>query len=243
MNHINLTEDQWDKLIEAAPSEEDRRAAYDTLVGDYKAKTGSKVKGFPWEFDTCGDKQLEDMFYKVRKFAYDFLMSPIKEMNITPYWLTLTGKSETGKSHLTMRLGDFLQEFGEVRCVPRFSYDDLFPQKASVASLKASQISNDSQVFNAAYKTGLGQVTALIMDDLNPDVHPWVKRDLCNILMLRSGEGINPFLWTVITTNMTREQVSDQYDPRIASRMRRGDNIIVELGDDVTPFLDRSQGV
>jgi len=86
-------------------------------------------------------------------------------------------------------------------------------------------------------------VTVLILDDLNADVASWVKRDFCNILMLRAGEGINPYLWTVITTNMTREQVNTQYDPRIASRMRRGDNIIVELSDDVTPFLDRSQGV
>jgi hypothetical protein len=34
--------------------------------------------------------------------------------------------------------------------------------------------------------------------------------------------------WTVITTNFTRRQIAEQFDPRIASRLMRGGNVICD---------------
>jgi hypothetical protein len=34
--------------------------------------------------------------------------------------------------------------------------------------------------------------------------------------------------WTVITTNFTRRQLAEQFDPRVASRLMRGGNVICD---------------
>lgn len=234
-----MTKSGFDALIEAAPTSEERDAAYKTMVEHYKASVLKKIKNYSWDFETFEDENLELMIKSVKMFAFDFLMAPIPEYSVRPYWLTISGKSETGKSHLTMRLGNFLLEHGEEMKVPKFSYDAPQVTKRTCEALKASQVCNDTQTFNAQYKTNLGATSALVLDDLHEGVSDWVKRDLCNILMLRAGEGVDPYLWTVITTNMKWDQVNRLFDPRIASRMRRSSNKIIQLPEDMTAFIDR----
>lgn len=239
MNFQTLTDDQWSNLIESAPSEKDQQAAFKTMLTAYEAKCAGIVKNYAWDFKTFNDPELEQMFYLVRKFAFDFLLAPAKPSVIAPYWLTIAGKSEIGKSHLTARLGDFMAKYGEIRNYPKFSYNDLSRSVATHGFVKASRLANDAQVFNAQFKTGVSHLTALIIDDLNADVDFRVKRDLSNILMQRAGEGLEPWRWTVVTTNQTRQEISENYNKRVASRMRRSSNVILELSDNITPYLNR----
>ena len=239
MNYLNKTDDQWAAMIENAPSENDQKEAYETMLQAYKARVSKSIKTFDWGFNDFGNEELRQMFYAVRKFAYDFMMHPIESEKIEPYWLTLLGKSEIGKSHLTQRLSVFLNKYGKIRAFPIFAYNDPATIESSIKFLKASKFSNESQTFKDKYKTDLGDITVLVVDDLHLGVKSWVKDDLCNLFMLRSGEGLAPFRWTVVSSNLTRLQIDRDFDKRTASRMRRNKNVVLELSDSITPFVDR----
>ncbi|MDC0088145.1 hypothetical protein OAI07_01240 [Akkermansiaceae bacterium] len=238
MDFNSLTEEEWQRLIDSAPSESEQEAAYAVLKDKYRNDAIQKVKGFQWGFKSFGDQELENMFRAVTNYAFQFLMAPLDD-NIKPYWLTILGKSEIGKSHLTHALSRFMLQYGERRVFPKFSYDQPQVLNGSSAFVKMSQVSNDTQIYNSNYLKHMSETTMLIMDDLHQGVKPWVKDDFCNILMLRAGEGVDPWKWTVITSNMMRDHVEKQFDARTASRMRRGKNIVIELSANIKAFQDR----
>lgn len=69
------------------------------------------------------------------------------------------------------------------------------------------------------------RVKFLVVDDVgaNRDNTGYVTGRLGNLLGERAGK------WTVVTSNLTMEQISERLDTRIASRLVRGNNRVVEI--------------
>jgi hypothetical protein len=158
-----------------------------------------------------------------------------------PYWLVLHGESGTGKTLLARTLArcvakngervyriqhatgkDYLQSYGYAQSGPVFAmWADLVPH------------GRDNQERYGNAKTDWVKV----VDDLMPKTGQQVVID--------GTEGLEPKRfevtaaldlmdararkWTVLTTNLTREQFALFWDVRIASRLTRDGNVCVDL--------------
>jgi DNA replication protein DnaC len=76
-----------------------------------------------------------------------------------------------------------------------------------------------------------------VIDDVgSTPVNDWRKEIIFNAMDIRYGTALP----TLITSNLTREQISKKYDPRTADRIFAKENTIIELFD--APSL-RTQGL
>ena len=197
------------------------------------------MSAFAWNFDTFEDKKLIEMKSAIQNFAFDFLLWNTNHPKAKPpYWLTICGPSECGKTFLTHQLVRFISQFR------------IHPAPATVAKqtnrtiisrfYEASHLVHDSirrggQDFALAKDSDV-----LAVDDLGADSAREVTVDiLYRLLSWRSAKGELPAKWTLITSNLDPIQIGDQYDPRLASRLRRGINRIVEIPPGFKPFYDR----
>lgn len=64
----------------------------------------------------------------------------------------------------------------------------------------------------------------LLVDDIGAEHQtPFILAKLYELLSERVGK------WTVITANLSLEQIGIRIDPRISSRMIRGDSVVVDV--------------
>lgn len=134
----------------------------------------------------------------------------------SPRWLTLCGHSGCGKSHLA----------AAIRLVARrqFKLTEQQVQLRNVSSLASRLRDGDMGLL-----TFLSNIQLLILDDLGSEY----KSEKSNFIPSKFYELLESRLnkWTVITSNLSLADIADRLDVRIASRITRGANILVESKD------------
>lgn len=211
----------------------------DTCFKDWSEAALHLVKSFAWGFNTFDDEHLVRMRRAVMNFAFDYLMAGTAHPEAkAPYWLTICGPSECGKTFLTHQLIRFLQQF---RLHPSPASISKTPNRRLHANFfEANHLVHDSlgkggQEFKLASDSDV-----LAVDDLGTDSGREAAVDvLYRLLSWRAEKGTLPGKWTVITSNLTPEQIGQLYDPRLESRIRRGKNRVLELPEKFTPYYSR----
>jgi DNA replication protein DnaC len=130
---------------------------------------------------------------------------------MAPRWLVLCGPSGCGKSHLAQ----------EIRNTARreLGYDERTAQM-----WKCSRYAERLRSGQWDFQDHLLRLPLLVLDDLGAEQASdmWVSK-LFDLLDGRLDK------WTVITSNLSVSDVAEKLDVRIASRFRRGGNVLVSV--------------
>jgi DNA replication protein DnaC len=123
-------------------------------------------------------------------------------------WLVLYGRPGTGKTHLLSNAVKILREF-----------------RRKVTSRRAADMASllrdgQSHLLDIAWIP----CKILAIDDLGAEYHTeYITSQWFDLLDARIGQ------WTLITTNLTPEQIGKRYDARIQSRIEDARNTLVDL--------------
>lgn len=131
-------------------------------------------------------------------------------------WLTLCGNSGVGKTHCARRI----QRWAESHFQCENSYwPDFILWPELIDSLRGSKREYAYDKFN-----DMRRWPFLALDDVLAERDPngFAVERLLNLLSSRDGR------WTVLTTNLSLAQVAG-IEPRLASRLVRGLNLIAEV--------------
>lgn len=150
-------------------------------------------------------------------------------MRREPYWLTYLGSSGAGKTHLAASLWGFFLEIG-----------GWFTRKDNGALNVHSGQFLYWPDFVDEMKTGdysrgkdLREDWFVVIDDIGAEhaVTANANKQLSSILDKRIGK------WTVITSNKSLEQIKNEMDTRIASRLLRNGAALMHV--EVPDYNDR----
>ena len=147
-----------------------------------------------------------------------------------PYWLSLLGSSGAGKTMLARLIAN--------EVFKRHLEGGIYDQTAAYERRRRGGFVSWGRLV-----TLLRQGEYRVFDDLSTDwfividdvgvehSSPFIMAKLYEFLARRERK------WTLITANMTCEEVRDRIDGRVASRMKRHQSTVVEV--DVTDWADR----
>ena len=168
---------------------------------------------FDFGFETFGENELCEMLTAAKDFMRDMAIGA------APRWLSLLGWSGTGKTHLARGISRFFKANASV-------YID--PETGAHLSRRGGFIGwrkiidhlrdGDYEIMHAVCDDWF-----VALDDIGAErASDFSVSKLDQIVDARLGK------WTVITCNFTRQQIADHMDVRIASRLGRGNNVIVD---------------
>jgi DNA replication protein DnaC len=168
---------------------------------------------FDFGFETFGEKKLCEMLAASQEF--------IREMATGggPRWLSLLGRSGTGKTHLARAISRFFNAEASTYVDPstgaRLSRRGGFiGWRKIVDHLRDGDYCVMDAVCNDWF---------VALDDIGTEkASDFSLAKLDQIIDARLGK------WTVITCNFTRAEIAEHIDVRIASRLGRGKNVIVD---------------
>lgn len=132
--------------------------------------------------------------------------------NSSPYWLTLFGSSGCGKTFLARHARSYLRKIG-IDC-QLWNWAKAFPTLVSPGENLTPHLCNLPVLILDDIGTGY------TLSDKAAELH---SAKLYEILEAR----IN--MWTFLTSNLNPQQLREKLDARIASRLFRGENEMVDL--------------
>jgi hypothetical protein len=151
-----------------------------------------------------------------------------------PRWITFVGASGCGKTYIARRICDFVRKHGE-EVYNRGRTDDRVHTLWGYAQ-EAGFFNKWLKLFDATRSGDYGPITRAgsdwfkCVDDLGAEgmdkdgsVYQHSRNMMGKLADARVGK------WTVFTSNFDRKQIADLFDPRIASRLTRDGNMIVDL--------------
>jgi len=168
---------------------------------------------FDFRFETFGEKKLCEMLAAAQDFVRDMATGA------APRWLSLLGRSGTGKTHLARGISRFFKAEASIY-IDRVTGAHLSRQGGFIGWRKIVD-----QLRNGEY--GIMDAVCndwfVALDDIGAErASDFSVSKLDQIIDARLGK------WTVITCNFTREEIAEQMDVRIASRLGRANNVIVD---------------
>jgi DNA replication protein DnaC len=168
---------------------------------------------FDFRFETFGEKKLREMLAAAQDFVRDMATGA------PPRWLSLLGRSGTGKTHLARGISRFFKAEASIY-IDRVTGAHLSRQGGFIGWRKIVD-----QLRNGEY--GIMDAVCndwfVALDDIGAErASDFSVSKLDQIIDARLGK------WTVITCNFTREEIAEQMDVRIASRLGRANNVIVD---------------
>lgn len=198
----------------------------------------------PWDWkwidlptDTPADKQKSA---EMLRAAQDFI-ADIREGQ-TPRWLVLLGSPGCGKTHIAIRIRDWLRKYGRW-CYDKHVYSTLvhqaersfsYVQEASEMTkwgdLIESAREKDRWHFHRACRDHYKIIDDLGVDSFTRDTTghitptPFAVQKMGEILDRRLNK------WTVITANFSISTFSESFDSRIASRLIRNSVVVNAMG-------------
>lgn len=171
------------------------------------------------KFETLGKPPLERFLEAAATFA--------ASVNFTrPYWLSLCAKSGTGKTTLARAV---YRQFMEQN---RFelSYDRIQNRIQGNTAMFVDWRKFCDNLRGGAYELvdDVCDEWFVIIDDLG------AERDTTGFIAAATDRILNSRRdkWTLITTNLPISEIGDRIDPRVASRLIRGENQVVEIEAD-----------
>lgn len=215
-----------------------------------RPRNSIESKAIDWEFrplpyDT--DEEIEvqrRMLFEAMQFVTDMVN------RAEPRWLVLLGHPGCGKTHLAQKIRWWLND--HARRLYNRSRDQIDPGhqdgETSYVYAQSGAIMAKWEKVAASAKAGDYQQLAncrgdwvKVIDDLGvnsfseasirsgqPSATPFASQIIGSVMDARIRK------WTVITSNFSRQEFAEQFDTRIASRLTRGNNVVVNcfaLGD------------
>ena len=168
---------------------------------------------FDFRFETFGDEKLCEMLKAAKEYVREM------GMGASPRWLSFLGWSGTGKTHLARGISRFFKANASVHIDPETGVrvsrrGGFIGWRKMVDQLR----DGDYEIMHA-----LCDDWFVALDDIGAErASDFSVSKLDQIIDARLGK------WTVITCNFTREQIAEHMDVRIASRLGRGNNVIVD---------------
>lgn len=210
-----------------------------TPTGTQSSNTAKCAREWGWMFHQTGREtaeekdQLEAMRSAAVRFASDLITGQ------PPRWLWLCGHSGVGKSHLARRIAAFIAKWGkwayDHHGRPAIDPGGLNPDKlysgqqggpvfVPWAVLVDAGRDGDFAAFRQASNDWFKVIDDVGAEGLGQDRRPtqFVVNQLAKLADARLGK------WTVWTSNFTQAEAAETFDVRIASRMMREGNAIVE---------------
>lgn len=163
-----------------------------------------------FKFDTFGDPKLEAM---VQAAAMFHMESSIKGAH--PRWLTFCGPSGTGKTHLASALFKSLEQ--------RFSYHPSLICGADTHTWQRL-LSKLRQGDSYDLMDNIRDANLYFLDDFGTErPTEFALEKLYEIIEARNRK------WTILTSNLSVQQIAKTVDTRISSRLIRNNSIVVEV--------------
>lgn len=168
------------------------------------------------QFKTFGDPKLVSALAACWEWVSAF------QSGQSPRWLTLIGSTETGKTKCCTRLW----KWAEGRA--RWCDCAYLPQKIFWPDFVQRLRSGNAYGF----RDDLKRWPVLFLDDIGSERDPsgFAAEELVTLLGMRIGK------WTLTTSNLMMNAIED-IDVRLANRLVRGQNIVVEM--DTIPYSMR----
>jgi DNA replication protein DnaC len=166
------------------------------------------------EFKTFGDPELMRLLNTSQKWLEGH------SRNGAPHWCSLLGSSGTGKTFLAKQCKNKIRQLG-LDCYPH-KVTGITQQKSMrwfywpkfVRRLRGGEHSLVDAAINA---------DILFIDDIGAEYRTdYAVGALTEICDQRLGK------WTFITSNLGLDGIAGEVDPRVASRMLRGENTVAE---------------
>jgi DNA replication protein DnaC len=173
------------------------------------------------DFSTFSDPKLTEMAQKADAYCRDLFHAS------NPRWLSFLGDVGTGKTHLARRISRYFRAQLDGNLIPGQD-----PAKRQYR-MRGGFIS--WRVVAGALRNGDFSVLRdleddyfVVLDDIGSEymsMSDFVTSKLDQLLDARLGK------WTVITANLSLEQIGKFLDMRIASRLLRGGSEVIDLKD------------
>ena len=144
----------------------------------------------------------------------------------TPYWLSLLGTSGAGKTYLAKRIWNWYHTSDLFQATMSRDHSGrqqiLYPGQWCYWPSVAAQLSAGE---GYEILSELASEKFIVLDEIGSDRDPSgnIRNGLARTLCSRVGK------WTIVTSNKTLQQVGDDIDNRIASRMCRDGSQVVEV--------------
>jgi hypothetical protein len=214
-------------------------SAFDAITASTTPRTIKAEPDWDWRWSLTGAETPEEraksneMLLRAREFVADMARG------VEPRWLVLIGHSGCGKSYLAEQIVRWVNQFGRqlyLKQRERSGRDDA----GSLWSY-----AQEGPMFRR-WQTLLNRLRQGEYYRLEIDCNDWFKviddlgtgatgadGEATAFAIAKMGELLDRRLrkWTVITTNFTRRQIAEQFDPRIASRLMRGGSVICDCED------------
>jgi len=187
----------------------------------------ANTSSIDFEFETFGDEDLEEMV----KAANVFCQAAEPAGNFKGHWLTLLGRSGIGKTHLATRIHDRMKRKrdGE-RIITPTRWSSFIVRK-----IKWRTFVDEIMGGNWRITAWLIEPHFLYVDEIGDEAvgtREIVFSKFGNVCDARLGK------WTLFTGNQSLENIAS-IDARVASRMLRQGNVVVDAGDRVQDYALR----
>ena len=180
-----------------------------------------------WDFgfQTFGEGKLSEMLDAAKDFIRDMAIEA------PPRWLSFLGRSGTGKTHLARGIARFFKAETATYIEPGTGAH-LIRRGGFIGWRKVVDRLRDGDygIIEAVCNDWF-----VALDDIGAErASDFSVSKLDQVVDVRLGK------WTVITCNFSREEIAHHMDVRIASRLGRGKNVIVD-GIFARDYSTRSQ--
>ncbi|MDE2103531.1 MAG: hypothetical protein KGL39_40195 [Patescibacteria group bacterium] len=171
-----------------------------------------------FQFETLGDSQLTEMLQEAARFILD-----AKEKRCVPRWLSMSGSNGAGKTYLLKRMAKWANSTKSFN-----TYTDIVTNEIKYKSVFVHWPKLAKELQDGGGRGMIEEVvnTQLVfLDDICAarDKTGFITGELSSLLSRRVGK------WTAITSNLSVEQIAEKVDPRVASRLIRDGNCVVEV--------------
>jgi DNA replication protein DnaC len=168
-----------------------------------------------WDFgfQTFDEAKLSEMLDGAKDFIRDMAIGT------APRWLSLLGRSGTGKTHLARSVTRFFKAEAAIYIEPGTGAH-LIRRGGFIGWRKVVDHLRDGDygIIDAVCNDWF-----VVLDDIGAErASDFSVSKLDQVVDARLGK------WTVVTCNFSREEIAEHMDVRIASRLGRGKNVIVD---------------
>lgn len=181
-----------------------------------------KIRTFDWGFDLSTDVSDPAPGHlnlrRMQANCMNLLMGIVKAMN--PFWLTMIGRSGTGKTMLANKVLEFAKQHLKLQITKPYYIN------WNVLYNKMKQ--EDAWDLPYMYSK---ECDLLVVDDIcNKGAGVFSSDELASMAEMRKCR------WTIWTSNLSLDEIDNKIDPRITSRMKRDGSIVVVLDERIPDY-------
>lgn len=149
-----------------------------------------------------------------------------------PHWISLLGPSGIGKTLILKQAYHFMKDRAYHQSWRvKFGDGTITPQCAHIIPGK--------DMADWQSPRGYADYDLLYIEDIGAGARmdkgagAVLRSRITELLQYRTGK------WTMMDANLMREEIAEQLDPRIASRLKRDGSVMIEISNSVPDFNDR----